>query len=81
MTGPLKAPAPVSWPAGSSRQRTAAAGATIQIDQFPPRSNGERPARYEGTHEAGAATFDVLNELLRLNGDQIADLPGANALR
>lgn len=50
------------------------------VDRFPARFNGERPAIYEGVHQPGADTFDVLSDVLGMSGDEIAALAEAGAL-
>jgi crotonobetainyl-CoA:carnitine CoA-transferase CaiB-like acyl-CoA transferase len=50
------------------------------IDRFPARFNGERPALYEGTAEMGVHTFTVLNEILGLGDEQVAQLMSEGAL-
>ncbi|MCC6381227.1 MAG: hypothetical protein IT304_01905, partial [Dehalococcoidia bacterium] len=44
------------------------------VDRFPARFNGERPPRYEGSHDFGADTFAVLSDTLALGDEAIAAL-------
>ncbi|KAA0240752.1 CoA transferase [bacterium] len=53
---------------------------TTGIDRFPARFNGVRPGLYQGVHEFGADTFEVLEEVLGLSPDEIAGLVAAGAL-
>lgn len=50
------------------------------LDRFPARFNGERPPRYEGSHDLGTDTFAVLTELLDLDDEAIAGLVAAGVL-
>lgn len=44
------------------------------IDQFPALFNGVRPSRYEGVHQTGEDTFDVVTAVLGLPDEQFAEL-------
>jgi crotonobetainyl-CoA:carnitine CoA-transferase CaiB-like acyl-CoA transferase len=44
------------------------------VDQFPALFNGVRPPRYEGVHETGDDTFDVVTAVLGLPDEQFAEL-------
>jgi crotonobetainyl-CoA:carnitine CoA-transferase CaiB-like acyl-CoA transferase len=50
------------------------------IDRFPARFDGQRPMHYAGTADVGIHTFDVLNEILGLGDDEIAELMSEGAL-
>jgi crotonobetainyl-CoA:carnitine CoA-transferase CaiB-like acyl-CoA transferase len=50
------------------------------IDRFPARFNGDRPPVYEGVHQAGADTFDVMTGMLGLGDDEVAELLASGAL-
>jgi crotonobetainyl-CoA:carnitine CoA-transferase CaiB-like acyl-CoA transferase len=50
------------------------------VDHFPALINGKRPPNYVGAAESGADTFDVLQEVLGLDADEIAGLAEAGAL-
>ncbi|WP_322795328.1 CoA transferase [Tepidiforma sp.] len=50
------------------------------IDRFPALFEGERPPRYEGVHQVGQDTFDVLSELLGYDDGRIAELMAAGVL-
>lgn len=50
------------------------------IDRFPALFNGERPATYEGVHQTGEDTFDVLTGLLGMSDGEVAELMAAGAL-
>lgn len=50
------------------------------IDRFPALFEGERPPRYEGVHQIGQDTFDVLSELLGYDDGRIAELMAAGVL-
>lgn len=50
------------------------------VDRFPARFNGQRPAVYEGVHELGADTFDILQGILGLDDAEIAALVACGAL-
>jgi crotonobetainyl-CoA:carnitine CoA-transferase CaiB-like acyl-CoA transferase len=44
------------------------------VDRFPARFNGARPAVYDGVHDLGADTFDVLVEVGGYDDETIASL-------
>ena len=44
------------------------------VDRFPARFNGRPSGVYEGVHETGEDTFDVVTGLLGLTDDEAADL-------
>lgn len=50
------------------------------VDRFPARFNGVRPPTYEGVHEAGQDTFDVLTRVLQYDDAYIAELVASGAL-
>ncbi len=50
------------------------------IDRFPARFDGVRPPAYEGVHEVGEDTFDVLASVLHYDDDRIAELMASGAL-
>lgn len=50
------------------------------IDRFPARFNGVRPSVYDGVHDVGQDTFDVLSTLLKIEGEDIASLVSSGAL-
>lgn len=50
------------------------------LDRFPATFSGERPQHYEGVHEVGADTFDVLAEILGLDDGTIAELVAEGVL-
>jgi crotonobetainyl-CoA:carnitine CoA-transferase CaiB-like acyl-CoA transferase len=50
------------------------------VDRFPARFNGLRPAVYDGVHDVGQDTFEVLSEVLQLEGEEIASLVESGAL-
>jgi crotonobetainyl-CoA:carnitine CoA-transferase CaiB-like acyl-CoA transferase len=50
------------------------------FDRFPARFNGVRPSVYDGVHDVGQDTFDVLSSILDLDGEEIASLVASGAL-
>ncbi|HEX6031269.1 MAG TPA: CoA transferase, partial [Tepidiformaceae bacterium] len=50
------------------------------LDQFPARFGGERPSTYEGVHQVGQDTFEVLTEVLGLSDEEVAELAAAGAI-
>ena len=50
------------------------------VDRFPAKFNGRRPGVYEGVHEAGADTFDVVTSLLGFTDEEAADLVARGVL-
>ncbi len=44
------------------------------IDRFPARFNGDRPNIYDGVHDIGADTFDVMSEIAGFDDEAIAEL-------
>ena len=44
------------------------------LERFPARFNGARPRTYEGVHQVGEDTFDVITELLGLPDEEVAEL-------
>ncbi|MCK9520575.1 MAG: CoA transferase, partial [Dehalococcoidia bacterium] len=50
------------------------------VDRFPAHFNGERPPHYEGVHQLGEDTFDVLSVVLGLSDDEIAELMAEGVL-
>lgn len=50
------------------------------LDRFPARFNGTRPSVYDGVHDVGQDTFDVLSTVLEIEGEEIAGLVESGAL-
>ncbi|GIW12772.1 MAG: putative CoA-transferase [Tepidiforma sp.] len=50
------------------------------LDKFPARFDGRRPPRYEGVHQVGQDTFDVLSRVLGYDDERIAELMALGAL-
>ncbi len=50
------------------------------VDRFPARFNGRRPGVYEGVHEAGADTFDIVTSLLEFTDEEAAGLMARGVL-
>src|SRR6185312_484574 len=44
------------------------------LERFPARFNGKRPSTYEGVHEVGDDTFDVIQGMLNMSDEAIAEL-------
>lgn len=51
-----------------------------EVDRFPARFNGLRPPRYEGVHQLGEDTFDVMSTVLGLPDEEIAELVAEGVL-
>lgn len=50
------------------------------LDRFPARFDGARPPVYEGVHQVGEDTFDVLASVLGYDDGRIAELMASGAL-
>lgn len=44
------------------------------LERFPARFNGQRPDTYDGVHQVGEDTFDVMTALVGLSDDEFAEL-------
>jgi crotonobetainyl-CoA:carnitine CoA-transferase CaiB-like acyl-CoA transferase len=50
------------------------------LDRFPARFDGQRPPVYEGVHQVGQDTFDVLSGVLGYDDERVAELMASGAL-
>ncbi len=57
-----------------------AGGRPVPADSFPALLDGRRPDRTFAAHESGADTFEVLQEILGLDDDAVAELMAAGVL-